>query len=244
MKQGLYTVLENENIAPDTWRMVLEGDTAPITAPGQFLNIQLAGHFLRRPISISDWDETTVTIIYKILGHGTEEMTRLPVGAVLDILVGLGNGFSTEKSGARPLVIGGGVGIPPLFHLTKKLLAEGRSPVVILGFNRREDMFYVEEFKALGAEVVVATADGSFGIPGFVTDGVKTVSGYTYFFTCGPLAMLEALEKVVETSGQFSFEERMGCGFGACMGCTCKTKYGSKRICKDGPVLEREEIVW
>ncbi len=244
MKQGLYTILENKNIAPDTWRMVLEGDTSAITAPGQFLNIKLEGHFLRRPISISDWDETSVTIIYKILGMGTEEMTHLPAGAVLDILMGLGNGFSTDKSGERPLVIGGGVGIPPMFNLTKKLLAEGKKPVVILGFNRKEDMFYTEEFEALGAEVIVATADGNFGVPGFVTDAVKTVSGYTYFFTCGPLPMLEALDKVVETSGQYSFEERMGCGFGACMGCTCKTKYGHKRICKDGPVLEREEVVW
>ncbi len=244
MKQGLYTILENKNIAPDTWRMVLAGDTSAITAPGQFLNIKLEGHFLRRPISISDWDNTSVTIIYKILGRGTEEMTHLPAGTVLDILMGLGNGFSTAKGGARPLVIGGGVGIPPMFNLTKKLLAEGKEPVVILGFNRKEDMFYVEDFKALGAEVIVATADGSFGVPGFVTDGVKTVSDYTYFFTCGPLPMLEALDKVVSTSGQYSFEERMGCGFGACMGCTCKTKYGHKRICKDGPVLEREEVVW
>ena len=244
MKQGFYTILENKNIAPDTYRMVLAGDTSAITAPGQFLNIKLEGHFLRRPISISDWDDKTVTIIYKILGRGTEEMTELPAGAELDILMGLGNGFSTEKSGERPLVIGGGVGIPPMYNLTKKLLAEGKKPVVILGFNRKEDMFYVEEFNALGAEVIVATADGSFGVSGFVTDGVKTVSGYTYFFTCGPLPMLEALDKVVETSGQYSFEERMGCGFGACMGCTCKTKYGHKRICKDGPVLEREEVVW
>ncbi len=244
MKQELYTVLENTPLTGDTWRMVLGGDTSAITAPGQFLNIQLAGHFLRRPISISDWDENTVTILYKILGRGTEEMTHLPVGTELDILMGLGNGFSPEKGGDRPLVIGGGVGIPPLYNLTKKLLARGAKPRVILGFNRKEDMFYREEFSALGVEVIVATADGSFGIPGFVTDGVKTLSDYTYFFTCGPLPMLEALEQVVKTSGQYSFEERMGCGFGACMGCTCQTKYGHKRICKDGPVLEREEIIW
>ena len=244
MKQGLYTILENKNIAPNTWRMVLEGDSSAITAPGQFLNIKLEGHFLRRPISINDWDDKTVTIIYKILGRGTEEMTCLPAGTVLDILMGLGNGFSTEKSGPKPLVIGGGVGIPPMYNLTKKLLSEGKKPMVILGFNRQEDMFYTAEFEDLGAEVLVATADGSFGISGFVTDAVKTVNDYTYFFTCGPLPMLEALDKVVETSGQYSFEERMGCGFGACMGCTCKTKYGHKRICKDGPVLEREEVVW
>ena len=244
MKQSFYTIRENVNLAPDTWRMVLEGDTSAITAPGQFLNIKLAGHYLRRPISISDWDDTTVTIIYKVLGMGTEEMTHLPAGTELDILTGLGNGFSTEKSGPKPLVIGGGVGIPPMYNLTKKLLGEGKKPVVILGFNRKEDIFYKDEFEALGAEVLVATADGSFGIPGFVTDAVSTVSDYTYFFTCGPLPMLEALDKVVKTSGQYSFEERMGCGFGACMGCTCKTKYGHKRICKDGPVLEREEVVW
>ena len=244
MKQSVYTIRENVNLAPDVWRMVLEGDTSVCTAPGQFLNIRLAGHFLRRPISVCDWDDTAITIIYKILGQGTEEMTHLAPGTELDILTGLGNGFSTEKSGERPLVIGGGVGIPPMYNLTKKLISEGKKPVVILGFNRKEDMFYTAEFEALGAKVLVATADGSFGIPGFVTDAVKTVSDYTYFFTCGPLPMLEALDKVVKTSGQYSFEERMGCGFGACMGCTCKTKYGNKRICKDGPVLEREEVVW
>jgi len=194
MNQGIYTIRENRNLAPDVWHMVLAGDTAPFTAPSQFLNIRLAGHYLRSPISVCDWDDETVTIIYKILGQGTEEMTRLPVGTELDILTGLGNGFSTEKSGERPLVIGGGVGIPPMYNLTKKLLAEGKTPTVILGFNRKEDIFYQNEFQALGVEVLIATADGSFGMPGFVTDGVKTVSDYTYFFTCGPLPMLEALE--------------------------------------------------
>ena len=244
MKQGSYTVLENEKLASGVWRMVLAGDTSAITAPGQFLNLKLAGHFLRRPISVSDWDGETVTILYKTLGRGTEEMTRLPAGAELDVLAGLGNGFNVEKSGARPLVIGGGVGIPPLYHLTKELLARGTRPLVILGFNRKEEMFYEAEFKALGAEVIVTTADGSSGVRGFVTDAVKALSDYTYFFACGPLAMLEALDKAVKTSGQYSFEERMGCGFGACMGCTCKTKDGAKRICKDGPVLEREEVIW
>jgi dihydroorotate dehydrogenase electron transfer subunit len=224
--------------------MVLAGDTGAITAPGQFLNLRLDGHFLRRPISICDWDEKSVTIIYKTLGQGTQEMTAYPEGKALDVLVGLGNGYDTTKSGPKPLLVGGGVGIPPLYHLARELVAQGKTPTVILGFNRAAERFYVEEFAALGARVLVATADGSQGVHGFVTDALPQAGDYSYVYACGPAAMLQALDKAVTGGGQFSFEERMGCGFGACMGCTCKTKYGNKRICKDGPVLEREEILW
>lgn len=240
-KQNIYKILSNKKIAKDVFEMVLEGDTQYITDPGQFINIQLEGKFLRRPISVCDYDDTTVTIIYKVVGEGTEMMSALPVGETLDVLTGLGNGYDISK-GTKPMLIGGGVGVPPMYNLCKKLIAAGQKPVVILGFNTKDEIFYEDEFKALGAEVRVATADGSYGIKGFVTDAF--IDDYDYFYTCGPMPMFKAVEAKVTTSGQYSFEERMGCGFGACMGCSCKTKYGNKRICKDGPVLVREEIIW
>jgi len=241
--QGLYTITDNKKIAKDVFKMILKGDTSAITAPGQFVNIKLEGKFLRRPISICDYDDNTITLIYKVVGEGTEMMSKMSDGETLDVLVGLGNGYSTDKSGDTPLLIGGGVGVPPLYNLCKKLISEGKKVTVILGFNSSDDVFYFEEFKALGAKVIITTADGSMGIKGFVTDAMGDIE-YSYFYTCGPEVMFRAIEKCVKTSGQYSFEERMGCGFGACMGCSCKTKYGNKRICKDGPVLEREEIIW
>ena len=243
MKQKIFEILSNEQIAPAVYKIVLKGDTSPITACGQFVNIQLNGFYLRRPISICDFDTETLTLIYKVVGGGTEALSRMQKGEGLDLLLSLGNGFDTSKSGQNPLIIGGGVGVPPLYALCKRLIAEGKKPTVILGFNTASEMFYEEVFKLLGADVYVTTVDGSYGVKGFVTDVMKDLD-YDYFYTCGPLPMFKAIESVAKTSGQYSFEERMGCGFGACMGCTCKTKYGNKRICKDGPVLEREEIVW
>ena len=244
MKQSIFTIQSNTPLTRDVMKMVLGGDTSAITAPGQFVNILLEGKFLRRPISVCDYDEETLTLIYKVVGSGTEIMASLPVGTKLDVLTGLGNGYDTSLSGDKPLLIGGGVGVPPMYRLAKNLIAEGKKPVVILGFNTAAEVFYKEEFEKLGAEVHVATADGSVGVKGFVTDVVKTIPDYTYFYTCGPEPMLKALSDVTTTSGQLSFEERMGCGFGACMGCSCQTKYGNKRICKDGPVLVKEEIIW
>lgn len=243
MTQGLYTIISNTCIAENVYRMVLSGDTGALSAPGQFVNIKLDGRFLRRPISVCDYDARTITLIYKIVGAGTEQMAKLPAGAAVDMLVGLGNGFDTTKSGKKPLLIGGGAGVPPLYYLCKRLLAENRQVNVILGFNTKSEVFYAQEFQALGAAVHVTTADGSYGTKGFVTDVMRQLD-YTYFYTCGPMPMFTAIEKIAKTGGQYSFEERMGCGFGACMGCSCKTKYGNKRICKDGPVLEREEIIW
>lgn len=243
MKKSLFTIVSNEELAPATFRMVLEGDTTAITAPGQFVNIALEGKFLRRPISVCDWNESQLTIIYKVVGEGTAQMSRMVPGQALDLLTGLGNGYDLSKSGQRPLLIGGGAGVPPMYALAKHLLAQGKEPSVILGFNRGEECFLKEEFSALGVPVTVATADGSLGVKGFVTDAMPS-EGYTYFYTCGPEPMLRAIDGKAVTSGQLSFEERMGCGFGACMGCTCKTKYGNKRICREGPVLEREEIIW
>ena len=243
MKQSIFTVAENRKIASSVYEMTLSGDTSDITAPGQFVNIQLDGFFLRRPISVCDCENGTLRLIYKVVGKGTEYMSKLTSGAELDVLTGLGNGYNTEVSGERPLLLGGGVGVPPMFMLAKELLAEGKDVTVILGFNTENEVFYEEAFKALGARVLVTTADGSKGIKGFVTDAMDTID-YTYFYTCGPEPMLKAVYNKSVTSGQFSFEERMGCGFGACMGCSCKTNYGNKRICKDGPVLVKEEIIW
>ena len=244
-KRDIYTILSNEPLTPAVYRMVLEGDTQYITRSGQFINIELEGKFLRRPISVSDYDANTVTIIYKVVGSGTEQMREMEPGTKLDILTGLGNGFSTENNAQRPLLVGGGVGVPPLYNLCKRLLSEGKKPSVILGFNTESEVFYFEEFKALGVDVYCSTADGSVGTKGFVTDAIKENGvEFDYLYTCGPLPMLKALYSATECDGEYSFEERMGCGFGACMGCTCKTKYGNKRICKDGPVLKRDEIVW
>ncbi len=243
MKQGIYEILFNFEIAPNVFRMVLKGDTSALLSPGQFINIKIDGLYLRRPISVCDYDRETITIIYKVVGEGTEIMAKMSAGEKLDILVGLGNGFNAENDCKTPLVIGGGVGIPPLYGLCKELIKFGKKPTVILGFNNASEMFYEEVFKLLGIDVYVTTVDGSYGIKGFVTDAMKDLE-YDYFYTCGPMPMFKAIEGIAKTGGQYSFEERMGCGFGACMGCTCKTKYGNKRICKDGPVLEREEIVW
>ena len=243
MKQEIFEILSNNEIAPAVYKIILRGDTSPITACGQFVNIKLDGFYLRRPISICDFDKETLTLIYKVVGGGTEALSGMQKGESLDLLLSLGNGFDTSKSGQNPLIIGGGVGVPPLYALCKRLIAEGKKPSVILGFNTKTEIFYEDEFKNLGADVTVCTADGSYGVKGFVTDAMKDLE-YDYFYTCGPSPMFKAIESVAKTSGQYSFEERMGCGFGACMGCTCKTKYGNKRICKDGPVLEREEIVW
>ena len=243
MKQGVYTIKKNKKIARNTMEMVLAGDTSPLTAPGQFINIRLEGFFLRRPISVCDWEEGETTIIYKIVGRGTEALSRMLPGQKLDVLSGLGNGYDISKAGTRPLLIGGGAGVPPMYGLAKALLASGVVPQVILGFNTKEEVFYDSEFQALGVGLTLVTADGSAGEKGFVTDVMKQKE-YSYFFTCGPAAMFRAIESIAVTSGQYSFEERMGCGFGACMGCSCQTKYGNKRICKEGPVLEREEIIW
>jgi len=243
MKQENFTVTENISIAPSVYRMRLEGDVSDITKPGQFVNLKLDGFYLRRPISVYDVDATGVTLIYKVVGKGTAYMAKLKKDAKIDLLTGLGNGYDTTVSGEMPLLLGGGVGVPPLYLLAKKLCAEEKKVTVILGFNTRSEIFCVEEFKQLGAKVIVTTVDGSCGIKGFVTDAMKALS-YSHFYCCGPEPMLRAVYSASQTAGQISFEERMGCGFGACMGCSCKTITGYKRICKEGPVLHKEEILW
>lgn len=243
MKQGIYSVKSNIKIATSVYKMELLGNTEGLTKSGQFINIKIDGMYLRRPISVCDCESGVITIIYKVVGKGTEVMSTMKEGTKLDILTDLGNGYDLSKAGNRPLLLGGGVGVPPLYLLAKKLIAEGKKVSVVLGFNTKDEVFYEDEFKALGASVTVTTVDGSYGTKGFVTDAMDEID-YTYFYTCGPEPMLKAIYKTAKTSGQMSFEERMGCGFGACMGCSCKTITGYKRICKDGPVLEKEEILW
>ena len=241
MKQGYFEIITNEKIAKSVFKMTLCGDTEGIR-PGQFVNIRLDGFYLRRPISVCDCEKNKLTIIYKVVGGGTELMSGMRQGEKLDVLTVLGNGYETSLSGECPVLLGGGVGVPPLYMLAKALIAEKKKVRVVLGFNTKDEVFYEDEFKALGCEALVTTADGSHGIKGFVTDALP--ESYSYFYTCGPEPMLKAVYKKTTTSGQLSFEERMGCGFGACMGCSCKTLTGNKRICKEGPVMKKEEILW
>ncbi len=243
MKQGLFTIRENLPLTSSVYRMKLEGDTSAITGPGQFVNIQLDGLFLRRPISVNDCVGNTLTLIYKVVGKGTEQMAGMAPGAVLDVLTGLGNGYDLSLAGDRPLLLGGGVGVPPLYMLAKALRDAGKPVTVILGFNTADEVFAEEDFIFLGCNTIVTTVDGTYGTKGFVTNAMAGLD-YTYFYTCGPEPMLKAVYRATTTSGQFSFEERMGCGFGACMGCSCKTVTGNKRICKEGPVLVKEDIIW
>ncbi len=243
MKQSVFRIKTNTPLTKTVYKMELMGDVSDITSSGQFVNIKLDGLYLRRPISVCDCENGVLTLIYKVVGKGTEQMADMQAGDELDVLTGLGNGYDLSLSGDKPLLLGGGVGVPPLYMLCKKLIAEGKKVSVVLGFNTKDEIFCEDDFKALGAEVFVTTADGSYGIKGFVTDAMKDID-YSYFYTCGPEPMLKAVYKASKTSGQFSFEERMGCGFGACMGCSCKTVTGYKRICKDGPVLKKEEILW
>ncbi len=243
MKNVIYTVVSNERLAENVYKMILSGDTSAVTAPGQFINIKVEPFYLRRPISVFDCEDGRLSIIYKVVGAGTEKMSKMEKGTELDCLSGLGNGFDISVSGENPVVIGGGAGVPPLYYLAKKLIQNGKTVTAVLGFNKADEIFAKEDFEKLGVKTVITTADGSYGIKGFVTDALKNMD-YSYFYACGPEPMLKALCDKTKTSGQLSFEERMGCGFGACMGCSCETKYGSKRICRDGPVLVKEEIVW
>ena len=243
MRQDVFEIVSNRNLAPNVYEMVLRGSSTGDCTPGRFVQLKLDSFYLRRPISVCDAEEGRLTLVYKTVGRGTEAMAQYESGKRIDVLTGLGNGYDLDKSGDRPLLIGGGAGVPPMYLLTRRLLAQGKQPTVILGFNKAEEIFYEEQFRALGIKTIIATADGSVGVKGFVTDAMEGLD-YTYTYACGPEPMLKAVYNRAATSGEYSFEERMGCGFGACMGCTCETKYGNKRICKDGPVLTKEEIVW
>ena len=242
MKNGYFTIIRNEALVPGIYRMVLEGDCSAITAPGQFVNIRLEGLYLRRPISVCDLEGDRLTLIYKAVGQGTRQMAALPAGARLELLTGLGNGYDLSAAGDAPVLLGGGVGVPPMYLLARRLRAQGKHVRVVLGFNTAAEVFYEAEFRALGCGVTVTTVDGSAGVRGFVTDGLP--EEYSYFYCCGPEPMLKAVYRAAKTSGEFSFEQRMGCGFGACMGCSCKTVTGNKRICREGPVMKKEDILW
>mgnify|MGYP004516878975 FL=1 len=244
MKEGIFELSRQTRLTENMYKMTLSGDVSEIKRPGQFVNIKLDGFYLRRPISVADCGEDNFDIIYKSVGAGTTYMSTLLPGAKLNILTGLGNGYDTSKSGDRPLLVGGGAGVPPLYLLTKELIKKGASPTVVIGFNKADEIYYAEEFEHAGARVIVTTADGSAGVHGFVTAALPLCGEFTHVYACGPEPMLKSVYDSTSCGGQYSFEERMGCGFGACMGCTCKTKYGAKRICKEGPVLTREEIIW
>ena len=243
MRQDVFEIVSNRNLAPNVYEMVLRGASTEDCTPGRFVQLKLDSFYLRRPISVCDAEDGKLTLVYKTVGRGTEAMAQYESGKRIDVLTGLGNGYKLDNSGDRPLLIGGGAGVPPMYLLARGLLAQGKQPTVILGFNKAEEIFYEEQFRALGIETIIATADGSVGVKGFVTDAMEGLD-YSYTYACGPEPMLKAVYNRAATSGEYSFEERMGCGFGACMGCSCETKYGNKRICKDGPVLTKEEIVW
>ena len=243
MREQLFTVKQVTAVAANTYEILLAGDTDGLDVPGRFVNIRLDGFYLRRPLSICDCSNGLLTLIFKAVGAGTKKLAMLPSGTQLNLLTGLGNGYDLSRAGEHPLLIGGGAGVPPMFLACKKLTDMGNKPIVILGFNSADEVFYVDRFRNLGVEVLITTADGSMGIRGFVTDALPGLD-YTYYYTCGPEPMLKTVYQSAQGNGEFSFEERMGCGFGACVGCTCKTKYGNKRICRDGPVLIKEEIVW
>ena len=243
MRQDVFEIVSNRNLAPGVYEMVLRGASTEDCTPGRFVQLKLDSFYLRRPISVCDAEEGRLTLVYKTVGRGTEAMAQYESGKRIDVLTGLGNGYDLDRSSDRPLLIGGGAGVPPMYLLARRLLAQGKRPTVILGFNRAEEIFYEEQFRALGVKTIIATADGSVEVKGFVTDAMEGLD-YTYTYACGPEPMLKAVYNRAATSGEYSFEERMGCGFGACMGCTCETKYGNKCICKDGPVLAKEEIVW
>ena len=243
MRQDVFEIVSNRNLAPNVYEMVLRGASTEDCTPGRFVQLKLDSFYLRRPISVCDAEDGRLTLVYKIVGRGTEAMAQYECGKRIDVLTGLGNGYNLSNSGDRPLLIGGGAGVPPMYLLARRLIAQGKRPTVILGFNKAEEIFYAERFRELGIETIIATADGSVGVKGFVTDAMEGLD-YSYTYACGPEPMLKAVYNRAATSGEYSFEERMGCGFGACMGCSCETKYGNKRICKDGPVLTKEEIVW
>ena len=243
MRQDVFEIVSNRNLAPNVYEMVLRGSSTGDCTPGRFVQLKLDSFYLRRPISVCDAEDGKLTLVYKTVGRGTEAMAQYECGKRIDVLTGLGNGYDLDRSGDCPLLIGGGAGVPPMYLLARRLIAQGKRPTVILGFNKAEEIFYEDQFRALGIETIIATADGSVGVKGFVTDAMEGLD-YTYTYACGPEPMLKAVYNRAATSGEYSFEERMGCGFGACMGCTCETKYGNKRICKDGPVLTKEEIVW
>ena len=241
MKQQTFEIQANELLAKSVYRMQLAGNTTGIL-PGQFVNIRVEGQFLRRPISVCNITDGVLTIIYKVVGVGTEAMSHLPVGTQLDVLTVLGNGYDLSKAGDAPLLVGGGVGVPPMYMLARQLREAGKNVRVILGFNTKDEVFYEEEFRALGCDVTVTTVDGSHGVKGFVTNALD--GKQSYYYTCGPLPMIKALLQAAGTNGEVSMEERMGCGFGACMGCTIQTTQGPKRVCKEGPVFPAEELIF
>lgn len=245
MKQGLFQIYSNTQVADKVYLMRLLGDTSGFFCPGQFADVALDGRFLRRPFAATEWDSEGFSLIYKVVGQGTEQMTGLCNGDTLDILTGLGNGFDTSLCRYSALIVCGGLGASPVFSLARQLVSEGRKVTVIMGFNKASDVFFVKEFESLGATVAVATMDGSVGIKGLVTDAIDALKPeFDCFYTCGPKVMMKAVCEKLQAPGQASLEERMGCGCGICYGCTCNTTKGARRVCADGPVFDKEDIIW
>lgn len=241
----LFTIKENRRIASDTYRMELSCGFMPETRAGQFVDIALDGFYLRRPIAVCDLSDDGMTICYKAVGKGTEYMSTLRPGMTLDLLTGLGNGFNVAACRDAALLIGGGLGAAPLHLLCRELKAAGKKVSVVLGFNKAEEIILIEEYRKMGVEPGIATLDGSAGTKGFVGDVIARMSPeYDRFYCCGPLPMMKAVCESLPTGGEASLEERMGCGAGFCYGCTRMTRGGAKRICKDGPVFDKEEIIW
>ena len=245
MQRVILTVTKNEALTPLIYEMHLAGDVSGVTRAGQFVEIALDGLYLRRPISVCNYEDGELTLIYKVVGKGTDLMSQMAEGTELDVLTGCGNGFNIDHECEKPLLVGGGVGVPPLYRLTRDLIARGKEVTVVLGFNTESEIFYAEKFEEAGAKVIIATADGSVGIKGFVTNAIaESGVGADYFYSCGPLPMLKALCQSLEIDGEVSLEERMGCGFGICMGCSIQTTKGAKRVCNEGPVFKKEEVIW
>lgn len=243
--RNIFNIISNERVAQKTWRMILQGDTSRFTTPGQFANLAIEGKYLRRPISVCDYDNETLTLLYDVVGEGTAQMSEMKQGENLDILTGLGNGFDVNAKCDRPVLIGGGIGVAPLLNLAKALREAGKEPTVVLGFNTSADVVLEKEFNEMGIKTIVTTADGSYGIKGFVTDALRGENMvYDYFYACGPLPMMRALCNELPIEGQLSLDERMACGFGICMCCSLETRNGAKRICKDGPVFLKNELIW
>ena len=242
MRKSLYTITENAPVAAGTYRLVLCGDGA---VDGEFVHIAVPGFYLRRPLSICDLEEGRMTIVYKVVGEGTRALSAMVPGETLEVLTGLGKGFDPQACRKEALLVGGGLGVPPLLLLAKRLKAQGKKVTAVLGFNRAEERILVPEFEAACDAVAVSTVDGSVGVKGFVTDAIAALRPtYDFFYTCGPMVMMKVVCDALEGPGEASLEERMGCGAGFCYGCSIQTKNGPRRVCKDGPVFKKEELIW
>ena len=242
MQKKRFQIAENSLIALKTYKLVLVGDCA---VEGEFVHIAIPGFYLRRPLSICDLEDGRMAIVYKVVGKGTRVLSERQSGETLEVLTGLGKGFDPDACREEALLVGGGLGVPPLLLLAKRLKAQGKKVTAVLGFNTAEERILVPEFESVCDTVAVSTVDGSVGVKGFVTDAIKALQpSFDCFYTCGPMVMMKVVCQTLEGPGECSLEERMGCGAGFCYGCSIQTKNGPRRVCKDGPVFKKEELIW